>query len=200
MLLLAREYFGKTKTTLRGNGIGVTHMSGVFFVRRGGSNPGFPSLIARRQHPIRLLEWRKSVTQQQKEQISKLRATGASFGKIASALGMSVNTVKSYCKRNPISSEPVTASKAVVHSDRCPQCNAQLEQSPGHRQKRFCSPKCRIAWWAAHPEQMTRKKLYPIECQHCGGVFMQYGSRPRKFCSRGCYLAHRYGRDGDMHG
>ena len=49
MLLLAREYFGKTKTTLRGNGIGVTHMSGVFFVRRGGSNPGFPSLIARRQ-------------------------------------------------------------------------------------------------------------------------------------------------------
>lgn len=29
MLLLAREYFGKTKTTLRGNGIGVTHTSGV---------------------------------------------------------------------------------------------------------------------------------------------------------------------------
>ena len=29
---------------------------------------------------------------------------------------------------------------------------------------------------------------------------MQYGSRPRKFCSRGCYLAHRYGQGGDAHG
>lgn len=46
--------------------------------------------------PIRLLEWSKSVTQQQKEQISKLRANGASFGKIASALGISINTIKSY--------------------------------------------------------------------------------------------------------
>lgn len=140
------------------------------------------------------------MTQQEKEQISKLRANGASFGKIASTLGMSVNTVKSYCKRNPMSTDPMPASKAVVHPDRCPQCNAMLEQSSGHRQKRFCSPKCRIAWWAAHPEQMTRKKLFSVECQHCGGVFMQYGSRPRKFCSRGCYLAHRYGQGGDAHG
>ena len=38
MLLLAREYFGKTKTTLRGNGIGVTHTSGVilFSLKKGG--------------------------------------------------------------------------------------------------------------------------------------------------------------------
>ena len=37
MLLLAREYFGKTKTTLRGNGIGVTHTSGVIlFSLKGG--------------------------------------------------------------------------------------------------------------------------------------------------------------------
>ena len=199
MLLLAREYFGKTKTTLRGNGIGVTHMSGVFFVRRWGSNPCFPSLIARRQHPIRLLEWRKSVTQQQKEQISKLRASGASFGKIASVLGVSVNTVKSYCKRNPISAEAASAPKATSHTDHCPQCGAVLEQSPGHRQKRFCSPKCRMVWWSAHPEQMVRKNLSQVECLHCGTVFLQYGSRPRKFCSRGCYLAHRYGQGGNTH-
>ena len=140
------------------------------------------------------------MTQQEKEQITKLRANGASFGKIASVLSMPVNTVKSYCKRNPISVEPLPAPKAVVHPGRCPQCDALLEQSTGHRQKRFCSPKCRIAWWAAHPDQMTRKKLFSVECQHCGGVFVQYGSRPRKFCSRGCYLAHRYGQGGDTHG
>ena len=183
------------KKNVRAVGIG-----GIFSCAPRGSNPRFPSLIARRQHPTRLLDWRKRVTQQRKEQILRLRATGISFGKIASALGMSINTVKSYCKRNPVSPATVPAPKAVVHTDRCPQCSALLEQSPGHRQKRFCSPKCRIAWWAAHPEKMTRKKLYPVECQHCGEVFMQYGSRTRKFCSRDCYLAHRYGQGGDVHG
>ena len=171
-----------------------------FFVRRGGSNPRSLSLIARRQHPIRLLEWRKSVTQQQKEQISKLRASGASFGKIASALGVSVNTVKSYCKRNPMSAEVASVPRVPSHSGRCPQCGALLKQSPGHRQKRFCSPKCRMAWWSEHPEQMVRKNMSPVECLHCETVFLQYGNRPRKFCSRGCYLAHRYGQGGDTHG
>ena len=152
------------------------------------------------RYPICLLEWRENVTQQQKEQISKLRASGASFGKIASALGVSINTVKSYCQRNPISAEAAPAPKTPSNTDRCPQCNAMLEQSPGHRQKRFCSPKCRMAWWSAHPEQMVRKNLSRVECLHCGKVFLQYGNRPRKFCSQICYFAHRYGQGGDAHG
>lgn len=176
------------------------HTLNSYFTSEGGSNPRFPSLITRRQHLTRLLDWRKSVTQQQKEQILRLRGAGVSFGKIASALGVSVNTVKSYCRRNPASAETMPVSQAVIHADRCPQCSTLLEQSPGHRQKRFCSPRCRMAWWKAHSEQMDRKKLHPVECQHCGGIFMQYGSRPRKFCSRGCYLAHRYGQGGDVHG
>ena len=177
----------------------VTHTSGVLFCALRGFESRFSFAYRQKVASDTPSGMEKSVTQQQKEQISKRRAAGTSFGKIASVLGMSVNTVKSYCKRNPISLEPVSAPKALVHSDRCPQCNTQLKQSPGHRQKRFCSYKCRITWWAAHPEQMTRKKLYPVECQHCGGVFMQYGSRPRKFCSRGCYLVHRYGQGGDTH-
>lgn len=176
------------------------HAPNSYFTSEWDSNSRFPSLIARRQHPTRLLDWRKSVTQQQKEQTLRLRAVGISFGKIASALGISVNTVKSYCRRNPATAETMSVPQTVIHADRCPQCSALLQQSPGHRQKRFCSPKCRMAWWKAHPEQMDRKKLYPAECQHCGGIFMQYRSRPRKFCSRGCYLAHRYGQGGDVHG
>ena len=139
------------------------------------------------------------MTQQQKERIAECRATGASYGQIAKALGLSVNTVKSYCQRNPSGKEPPKPVEAVC-VDRCPQCNAPLVQTPGHRQKRFCSHKCRVAWWKAHPEAMIRKKLTSIECQHCGTTFLQYGNRPRKFCSRGCYLAHRYGQGGDAHG
>ena len=181
--------------------IGAAHTSGVILLFFEGVRfTGFLRLSPEGRCPIRLLEWRKSVTQQQKEQISKLRANGASFGKIASALGISINTIKSYCKRNPILSEVVPSPKAVIHADRCPQCNAPLVQTPGHRQKRFCSHKCRVAWWKAHPEAMIRKKLTSIECQHCGTTFLQYGNRPRKFCSRGCYLAHRYGQGGDAHG
>ena len=140
------------------------------------------------------------MTQQQKEQITKLRATGASYGKIASALGMSVNTVKSYCQRNPVVKEEPPAPVSLTHISQCPQCGTTLEQTPGHRQKRFCSPKCRMAWWSSHPEQMKRRKPTNAECQHCGTVFIHYGSRQRKFCSRVCYLAHRYGQGGDTHG
>ena len=78
--------------------------------------------------------------------------------------------------------------------------DSTLKQTPRHRQKRFCSSKCRMAWWKAHPEVMKRKKLTSMECQYCGSTFLQYGSRPRKFCSRGCYLAHRHGQGGDVRG
>lgn len=140
------------------------------------------------------------MTQQQKEQITRLRAAGTSFGKIASALGMSVNTVKSYCKRNPVSAETMPIPQTVMRMDHCPQCNTLLCQTTGHRQKRFCSPKCRMAWWKAHPEQMNRKKVVQVECRYCGVTFFQYGSRQRKFCSRDCYLAHRHNQGGDDRG
>lgn len=164
-----------------------------------------PVLFAYRQKadlPYAFWNGEKSVTQQQREQISILRASGTSFGKIATTLGISVNTVKSYCKRNPITAAPASTPAPVQpkRTAHCPQCNAALEQSPGHRQKRFCSAKCRTAWWKAHMEQMERKKLFQVECCYCGTVFLQYGSRPRKFCSRGCYLAHRHAQGGDDHG
>ena len=136
------------------------------------------------------------MNQEQKKLIARLRSAGLSYGKIAATVGLSVNTVKSYCFRNPqgeASSEPV----APVRTGRCPQCNAILEQTPGHRQKRFCSSTCRRLWWAAHPEQMVQRKLLTVECRHCGKSFEKYGSRPRQFCSRQCYLAHRYGQGGN---
>lgn len=137
------------------------------------------------------------MTQQQKERITEYRASGASYGQIAKALGLSVNTVKSYCQRNPIGQEQPKLVE-VARTDRCAQCNARLVQTPGHRQKRFCSTKCRNRWWQAHLDQMKRKTMKSWTCQYCGYIFQQYGGRPRKFCSRECYLAHR--RGGGFHG
>ena len=42
------------------------------------------------------------MTDNQKAQIIKLRAAGNGYGKIAQTIGISVNTVKSFCRRNDI--------------------------------------------------------------------------------------------------
>lgn len=130
---------------------------------------------------------------EQKELIMRLRAKGLSFGKIAAAVGLSVNTVKSFCWRNRIDTTPPKYEDSPK-AEYCAQCGALLMQTPGHRQKRFCSNRCRRLWWAEHPGQMNLKAYATYTCQHCGTVFLQYGKRPRKFCSRGCYLSHRYER------
>ena len=58
------------------------------------------------------------MTQQQKEFIAEYRASGASYGEIAKELGLSVDTVKSYCQRNPIGKELPKLVEAVC-TDRC---------------------------------------------------------------------------------
>lgn len=127
------------------------------------------------------------MNQKQIEQVEELRSSGMSYGKIAARLGISVNTIKAHCRRHDISNDPTTPKKIIGH---CPQCGARLIQTRGHRQKRFCSKKCRTAWWQAHPEQINRTVLSTVVCEHCGKSFVKYGNRPRKYCSRACYIEH----------
>jgi len=44
------------------------------------------------------------MNQQQKEKIIKMRRDGLSYSKISTALGISENTVKSFCRRNNLGS------------------------------------------------------------------------------------------------
>ena len=68
------------------------------------------------------------MTQGQKEQIDTLREQGNGYKRIAGILGVSVNTIASYCRR-----------KTAV----CPCCGAALVMTPKHRKKKFCSDACR---------------------------------------------------------
>lgn len=129
------------------------------------------------------------MNQEQIEQVEKLRESGMSYGKIAARLGLSVNTVKAHCLRHRIRSGPEKAKEQKAIG-LCPQCGARLVQTRGHRQKRFCSKKCRSAWWNAHPEQINRTAFSTVVCQHCGKEFVKYGNRPRKYCSQACYIEH----------
>lgn len=123
---------------------------------------------------------------QQKEAIRQLRQAGQSYAKIADLLGISENTVKSYCRRNELGgvSEGLSGSALATH---CRHCGATVMQTPGKKARRYCSDKCRMLWWNAHPEAVTRKRLQIFTCKACGQIFEGYGKRDRKFCSRTCY-------------
>ena len=116
----------------------------------------------------------------QKQRISELRGAGATYATIAMELGLSENTVKSYCRRNN-----------AVRKNACPMCNKPLEHLPQKKQKRFCSDKCRLAWWAKNPDSLNRRAIYNFACLHCNKNFTAYGNAKRKYCSRTCSAAAR---------
>jgi len=119
-----------------------------------------------------------------RQSIEQMRSSGVSYTSIAAALGLSTNTVKSFCRRNN------PAGKGVA--DTCDCCGRVLTHTPGAKHKRFCSDKCRLTWWNAHPEAVNRKAVYHITCSHCGLGFDSYGNAKRKYCSRNCFgLARR---------
>ena len=129
------------------------------------------------------------MTTAQKERIEYLRSKGNSYAAIAADLGMSENTVKSYCRRSNIGIGEKAEQAATM--DACANCGRPLEHTPGAKRKRFCSDKCRMMWWKAHPEAVNRKAVYCFACPACGAEFESYGNAHRKYCSRACFGAAR---------
>ena len=78
----------------------------------------------------------------------------------------------------------------------CLECGKDVNQLPGRKLKKFCCGKCRDRWWKrqqrAERETAPRAKDTHI-CQHCGEIFFAYGQNARKYCSRECYIASRFG-------
>ena len=128
----------------------------------------------------------------QKQQVERLRGQGESYAAIAAALGISENTVKSHCRRNNLGVRRITAKA----EDTCGNCGKPLEHTSGAKKKRFCSDKCRMAWWNAHPDAVNRKAVYHFRCAVCDRPFESYGNDHRKYCSRACFGAARRTSDG----
>lgn len=112
--------------------------------------------------------------------IEELQREGHGYKKIAVLLGLPVNTVKSYIRRHPV------AAPAAVPAKGCLNCGSPIVQSAHRKEKKFCSDRCRMAWWNAHPERVNRKAFYAATCAFCGREFEAYGNRDRKYCSRSC--------------
>ena len=131
------------------------------------------------------------MTTVQKQRIEYLRGKGDSYAIIADALGISENTIKSYCRRNHIGVAIEPEQPATT--DVCANCGCPLNHTQGVKHKRFCSNKCRMAWWKAHPEAVNRKAVYRFVCPTCGAEFEAYGNSKRKYCSRACFGTARRG-------
>ena len=121
---------------------------------------------------------------EQKRQIIALRRDGAGYGSIACQLGLSINTVKSFCRRKGLAAPPTESV--------CEQCGSFIEQATGRKRKRFCSDACRNKWWNCQLELVKRKAVYTFTCPTCGKEFTVYGNNHRKFCSHACYIAYRF--------
>ncbi len=123
------------------------------------------------------------MTDLETRQIEDLRKQGNGYKKIAQLTGLSINTVKSFCRRIGTSD-----------SSQCMQCGKEIIQVRGRKEKKFCCDACRMKWWNSHQDQVRRKAVYEFTCQACGTIFTAYGNAHRKYCCRACYLKGRYGK------
>lgn len=131
------------------------------------------------------------VTDAEKEKIRFLRMEGLGYGAVAERLGLSENTVKSYCRRNHL-----TGVAAKERAKVCRECGIPLAAVPGRKGRKFCCEGCRRVWWRSHPELVHREAYYMLVCGYCGRKFESYGNKGRKYCSHGCYIRARFGKGG----
>ncbi len=123
----------------------------------------------------------------QREQIRKLRSQGLGYKAIGKMVGLSRDSVRNYCKRNPDLFGFGKAVKQMLENKfcnqpKCLECQNNFELNHKGRTKQFCSASCRRKNWVKkHPE-----KADSHFCKLCGMSFTTYGNPQRKYCSRSC--------------
>ena len=135
----------------------------------------------------------------QKEQVRRMRTEGIGYSKIAARLGISENTIKSYCKRNnlggvTVASKPDQCDAGKEACAFCKNCGKPILHRLGVKSRKFCSDECRMVWWNSHPGQVSQKAVYHLECAGCKKPFDSYGNKHRKYCSHACYIKERFGQ------
>lgn len=132
---------------------------------------------------------RDGMTSQQKEAVLQLRNKGLGYTEIARQLGLSVNTLKSFGRRNDAPRLDRALSDEGERVDGCKQCGSALIQTPKHRRKLFCSDRCRYAWWTQN--RLLSRSSTPRVCPNCEKHYV--ARKSQKHCSHSCYIAARFG-------
>ena len=123
------------------------------------------------------------MTNEQKQTITSMRDSGVPITSIAQQLELSINTIKSYCKRHGIHFGN-QSSKNIMF---CLQCHKEIPQAEHRKEKKFCSDKCRQLWWAENTSLIPRESQIERICPVCKTSFLSYKSKHRIYYSRTCY-------------
>ena len=118
------------------------------------------------------------MTTEQIERINKLCECGYGKTAIANELNISINTIKSYFKRKEVRNNNLKIKK-------CLYCGTDVIQREHRKMKKFCSDKCRMAWWKEHRNCINKRSAKTFVCPICKKEFRSYYEQ--KYCSRSCY-------------
>ena len=135
------------------------------------------------------------MTEEQKKKVQELRIEGLGYQAIANLLGIDRDSVRYFCRTNNLagkkSDKKTRISKKGVF---CLYCNSPIVQTPGKRERYFCSDKCRISWWNNKRKNTTChvKGQIRTKCRYCGKPFYSYRSQNKKYCSISCYMSDRF--------
>ena len=125
---------------------------------------------------------------EQKRMIEELRNSGCGYKEISEQLQISINTVKSYCKRHELTRMGKRNSGSVRF---CLQCGTEIKQEQHRKTKKFCSDRCRMIWWREHSSLLRTPSKQIFICPVCHEAFAAYSSTKQKYCSRLCYARSR---------
>jgi IS30 family transposase len=133
------------------------------------------------------------MTDIQKRNIQDMRSQGVAYSQIADSLGISVNTVKSFCRRNNLTvSNASNDTGNEENKEQCKQCGKKLIQTPKAKPKTFCCDKCRFDWWNKQKNKTNRRSVHRLACEYCNRDFGSHDKK-RKYCRHDCYIAARFG-------
>lgn len=133
------------------------------------------------------------MTEGQKREIIKLRTEGLGYKKISETLNISRDKVKYFCKCSGFNGygKEIKEKYESGAGDVCKYCGKPIKQPKRGRRKKFCSAECKKTWGKIY------HKLYEHKCFYCGKTFESLASK-QNFCSKECYVRHRFYREDDI--
>jgi len=131
------------------------------------------------------------LTLTEKEKVHQMRLDGMSYSKISTYIGISENTIKSFCRRMKLGAGQKNKPRTIGKYSGCKQCGKPLNHGTKGQPKKFCSDECRRLWWKSNDSQLIKKAYYTLTCAGCGMEFESYGNKNRKFCCHACYINYK---------
>lgn len=138
------------------------------------------------------------MTNEQRKQIYLLRKSGLGYQAIGKAIGLSRDSVRSFCRSHGMSgvtgiSEDIR--RRIKSGELCMYCAGKIKKAETGRPAKFCCDECRRAYWKIHRNEgkHSMKATYTMECKYCHQIFESYGNKHRKYCCHEHYIYDRFG-------